>query len=118
MLPPKWAKGDLHSFHQNVGWLSLCQKNIFPFSQVELFGYDNAPNEGTINFGQNLGQFPYLPENRGMKWRIKAQDIKITPYPQLFVKYLQAAHSLVLRPMGYYYNYYTRLMASFPGQPG
>jgi len=61
------GKGRLAQFSPKCRVIISLSKEYFPFSQVELFGYDNAPNEGTINFGQNLGQFPYLPENRGMK---------------------------------------------------
>ena len=78
MLPPKRVKGDLCSFHQNTGWLSLFQKNIFPFSYVEPFGYNKASN-----FRQNLAQFPPLPENRVTRWRIQLQDINITLYLQV-----------------------------------
>ena len=50
MLPPTWVKEDLHNFYQNVGRLSFLRKNIFQFSHVERFRYDNAPKEGTVTF--------------------------------------------------------------------
>jgi len=60
MLPPKWVKGDLHSFHQNVGQLSVFQPNIFLFSNVAPFGYNKSANEGIITFlGKIWGHFPF-----------------------------------------------------------
>ena len=56
---------DLCIFQQNVGRLSLFRKNIFPFSYIVPFVYDKSANEGTINFWQNLGQFPHLPQKEG-----------------------------------------------------
>ena len=46
----KWVKGDLRIFQHNVGRLSLFRRNIFPFSYVELFGYDKSANKGTVMF--------------------------------------------------------------------
>ena len=34
---------------------ALFGKNIVPFSYVELFGYDKAPNEGTVTFLAKFG---------------------------------------------------------------
>jgi len=62
------------------------------------FGYDKSANEGTRQlFCRNLGQFPHLPENKGTRRRIQSRDIKITPYPQLFVTYSRAVQSPALR---------------------
>jgi len=62
MLPLKWVKADLRSFHQNVGRLSLFQQNIFPFSYGAPSGYDNLLNKGTVTF---LGNFPFSPKKGG-----------------------------------------------------
>ena len=153
-LPLKWVKGDLHTFPQNVWWLSLFLKNIFLFSYVAPFGTINVLAKIRGNFpsfpisfclqcfdavGWAAGRasgleknewwgtgvvilsvwskvqtciwpswchcyslspasvkravkcvcVPHVPENRGTRQRIQAQDIKITPYPQSFAKYLE-----------------------------
>jgi len=46
--------------------LSVFRRNIFPFSRVEPFGYDNAPDEGTVTFyGKIWGNFPISPKTGG-----------------------------------------------------
>jgi len=50
------GKGRLANFSPNCSAIILLsKKNIFPFSQVEQFGYDNVPNEGTVKFLQKFG---------------------------------------------------------------
>ena len=98
MLPLKWVKEDLLTFHQNVGRLSVFWKNVFPFSDVVPFGYNNTANEGTLRFFRwNLGQFPHLPKNGGWGDKSNHRILELSHVPQLFVTYPQAICSLVLR---------------------
>jgi len=60
-LPQKWVKGDLHVFHQNVGDYPYLKKNIFPFLNVEPFGYDKTPNEDTVTFWTKFGAISPSP---------------------------------------------------------
>jgi len=81
-------------FHQHDVRLSLFQKSIFLFSYVELFGYDNSPNEGKVKVSAKFGNFPICPKIGG---RGEESNNWITPNPQLFMAYPPAIHSLVLR---------------------
>jgi len=40
---------------------ALFGKNIVPFSHVEPFGYDKAPNEGTVTFLAKFGAISPAP---------------------------------------------------------
>jgi len=61
-IPQKRVKADLRIFHQNVARLSPLLKEYFPFSQVELLGYDNATHDGTCQIFSN---FHISPKIRG-----------------------------------------------------
>jgi len=50
------------------------------------FGYDKSANEGLAIFGEIWAISPPFSKI-GSRWRVQARDIKITPFPQLFVKY-------------------------------
>ena len=103
-VPPKRLQGALRIFLQNVAWLSLFWKNVFPFSCVELCGYDNSPNDGTIKFLAKFGPISHLLKNRGTRQRIQSQDIKITRYLQLFITYKWG-------------NIHTPVTSLYPGLP-
>jgi len=76
------VKGDLCILYQNVCQSSLLCKFIFWFL------YINSPNEGTITFCHNFGHFPISPVQKwAARQRIQRWDIKVAPYPQLFVTY-------------------------------
>ena len=55
------AKGRIAQFSSNVGRLSLSRKNISPFSHIELFGYDKAPNEGIVKFSAKFSAISLSP---------------------------------------------------------
>jgi len=77
MLPLKWVKADLRSFHQNVGRLSLFQQNIFPFSYGAPSGYDNLSNKGTVTFWA----ISPSPLKKGDEAMNPSMEYKIKPYP-------------------------------------
>jgi len=68
----KINRGRLAYCLPKCGAIIPLSKEHFPFSQVEPFGYDNAPNEGTITFfSAKFGAISHLRENRGTGRRIQ-----------------------------------------------
>ena len=93
-VPQKWVLGRGPMYRQHGAHLFLFQKFIFLFSYVELFGYDNSRNEGTVKVLAKFGNFPISPKMGG---RGEESNNGITPNRQLFTAYSRAVHSLVLR---------------------
>ena len=54
-LPPTSVKGDLRSFPAVCRAIIFRLKEFFSFSYVAPFGYDGAPNEGTVKFSIKFG---------------------------------------------------------------
>jgi len=90
----KMVKGRLAYFSPECSAIIPLLTEYFP--HVEPFGYDNSPNEGTVKFSAKLGKFPHFPQNRGTRWRVQSRDVKITPYPQLFITYPRSVRLLFL----------------------
>jgi len=103
--PPRFLKHEqrhLRIFHQNVGRLPGFRNSIFRFHTVRRNRrlVTSRRKRTPANCWQNLGQFPHLPDNRVTRRRIQSRNIKITPYPQLFITYPRLVRSLVLRSKG------------------
>jgi len=60
----KTGKGRLAYLSPKCGVIIPLAKEYFLFSHVELFGYDNAPNESTMQFSAKFGAISPSPE----KW--------------------------------------------------